>query len=203
MSTKKKAGVVAFVLAILGALAFLVGSSSVVNAGGTNVLTSTTVTDLGNGAKGIDTHQSNGPVVRLRYGLVESATNTKTYVPDGVHGCGNASLVYSRSSTSSSSYTVNKLSSWNAGGNCVSNSSNGVQGSVDDLDFKSNTGVLYHNGVLLDGHTEEWFALTTGTATVRACWNYQDTTPSGQYHDASAVLAPGGAGYWQKDADYC
>lgn len=202
MSGKKKAALTALVLVILGALTFGMASSAAVSANGTHVLTSTTVTDLGNGAKGIDTVQSNGPEIKLRVGLVESSVNTKTYAPDGVHGCGNVSMSYNRPTTSSPTYTLEKLSSWNAAGNCVSNSSNGVNSALDDLDLVSNSGVHLHHGPLGDGATYAWFPLTSGSSTSRACWDYQDTTSQSNSHNAIGLLAPGGAGYWQKDPSF-
>lgn len=197
MSGKKKAAFTALVVSILGALAFALGGGAATGAHGTFVLKSETQTALGEGDVGVDTTQSNGPEVKLRIGLVESATNTKTYVSNGV-GCGNTSMNYSRATTSSQTYTVGRHSSWKAGVNCGSGTS-GVRGSLTDVYFVANDGTQSYRGTILNGETNAWFRVSTGTASTKTQWTRQDMTPSANDHISCGVTIPGGGGGWYPD----
>ena len=108
MSGKKKAALVAILASIAGLLAFALSSTAVTGASGTYVLKSEHSQSLGNGAVGVDTTQTNGPVVKLRYGLVAAGTNTKTFVQNGI-GCGNVSMVWD-DSPAGADYRVTKFS---------------------------------------------------------------------------------------------
>lgn len=191
MTGKKKAALAVVVAAVLSAVAFLVGSGSAVSAnGGTYTVTSTQTQQLEDGASVVDTTLTNGPVVKLRFGLVAAGTNTKTYVQNGI-GCGNVSMVWD-DSPPGASYLVSKFSTWNAVGTC-----GGAVDELQDVDKIDNNGVNTHHGALGDTQTWANYEITTGASSTKGEWSYRSV--NGSFHVACGVMIPGGGGLWYKD----
>lgn len=190
-------------VALLAAVLAVVAYSGAVTGTGTFAERHVAVTDLGDGDYGVDIVNDNrSSLVELGdYQLAESAINTKTFTSDG-QGCGNVSMSYNRANTTTTTYTLEKLSQWNHPDSTCGSGTGGVRGSLTGTRLRTNTGVYRFHGTLLDGETDAWFPLTTGTATSRACWDYQDMTPGAGSHNAIGQVIPGGGGGWTKDPGF-